>query len=336
MVAQPVPIGGGDADDVLVVDVVAGHEAVVEFGGQRHFLQQTRAGERLAVEIRAFAPAGGPRVEVWQLDGKDCGLERVEAEIAADEIVVILLGHAVHAHRAQARAERRIARRRHAAVAEAAEVFRREKAEPAHFSHRTGLRADGVVAVEKRVFRADGLRGVLQQVESVLAAQAFERSHVGTQPEKMDGQDRAQPLAGARHAQRAVGCAAGDVFQVVRHRVGREVERHRVDVHEHRPRADPRQAARRGEKRVWRRENGVAVADAEGHQHGELRVGAAAHSHRATRAGERAHGVLELLDGRAEDKMLALDDLAHRCVHLLAERGVLAFEIEQRDGHGQK
>ena len=164
-------------------------------------------------------------------------------------------------------------------------------------------------------------------------AQAHERPHVGAQPEEVDRQESADALAGPGHPQRAVGVAPGDVRQVVRHRVGGDVERRRVDVHEHRPRADPRQAARRGEKRVRRREDGVAVADAQAHERGELCVGAAAHAHRAARAGERAHGFLELLDGRTQDEVLALGDLAHDRFHLLTKRGVLAFKIEQGDGH---
>ena len=121
MGAQAVPVGGGDADDVLVIDVVAGDEAVVKFGGERHLAEQAGAGERLAVKARAFPPGGGPRVEVGQFDRQDRSLERVEAEITADKIVVILFFHAVHAHRTQLWAVAGVPRDRHAAVAETAE-----------------------------------------------------------------------------------------------------------------------------------------------------------------------------------------------------------------------
>ena len=57
--------------------------------------------------------------------------------------------------------------------------------------------------------------------------------------------------------------------------------------------------------------NRVARADAQRHEHGELSVRARTHANRATRPGEGACGVLEGLDRRAEDEMLALDDLTH-------------------------
>ena len=79
----------------------------VGFGREGDFFQEPGAGEGVAVEGGAFAAGGGPAGEMRQLDGQHGGLERVEAEVAADELVEILLRHAVHAGGAQTGCEGR-------------------------------------------------------------------------------------------------------------------------------------------------------------------------------------------------------------------------------------
>ena len=110
-----------------------------------------------------------------------------------------------------------------------------------------------------------------------------------------------------------------------------------LDVDEDRPRAEAGDGARRREERVGRRHDVVARPDAERHHDGELRVGPGRHADRVRGADVRGDRLLEGLDPRPQDEVLALVDLGRRAQNLvLADRRVLFPQVEERDGDGRR
>jgi hypothetical protein len=75
-------------------------------------------------------------------------------------------------------------------------------------------------------------------------------------------------------------------------------------------------------------------ADTEGHQGFEQSVGARAHADRVEDTECTGGLAFERLDLGTENKPLGLTDAIERLSELLAQRLVLAGQVEQRDGHG--
>ena len=110
-------------------------------------------------------------------------------EIAADELVMILRLHAVHAQDVRALEKRRVLRHQRARIAERAEILRREKtghAEIAERAHRPAA-----------IVRAERLRRVLDHAQVVLRGEREDRVHVGGLAEEMHRDDRARPRGDA-------------------------------------------------------------------------------------------------------------------------------------------
>ena len=63
------------------------------------------------------------------------------------------------------------------------------------------------------------------------------------------------------------------------------------------------------------------------------RVRARGDADRLLRAAVRGEGLLERLDAGTADEAVAADDGGDRLVQLLPQGGVLAAEVEERDGH---
>jgi hypothetical protein len=53
-------------------------------------LESVDAGEQLVVDGRCGAALGVPAVQMWQLDEQDRGLQRVEARVDPERVVVVL------------------------------------------------------------------------------------------------------------------------------------------------------------------------------------------------------------------------------------------------------
>ena len=108
-----------------------------------------------------------------------------------------------------------------------------------------------------------------------------------------------------------------------------------VDVDEHRRRAEAIDDAGRGEERIGGDDDLVAGADAEHHQRDEQRVGAGRESDRVTCVWQYAAKSRSKSSTRLpEDEVLRLVDLLGHAKDFVANRGVLQFQIEQRDRHG--
>jgi len=88
---QLIPMG--NTDDVLVEDMPSGgNDRTPNTRRPIVGTWQTRFGEETIVSFRVALTTGGPVVQMWQLGGHHGRLKRVEAEITADDPVVVL-GH---------------------------------------------------------------------------------------------------------------------------------------------------------------------------------------------------------------------------------------------------
>ena len=115
-----------------------------------------------------------------------------------------------------------------------------------------------------------------------------------------------------------------------------DVEAARVDVDEHRHGAEQRHDLGRGREGEGRNEDGVAAADARGHEGHEKGIGAARAGHDMRRAGEIGEGALQRLHLRAHDELPVVENPADRRVDLRLEVSVLGLEVDEGDArrHG--
>ena len=106
-----------------------------------------------------------------ELDAEDGRLQGVEAEVAADERVIVFRFRAVHAQHAELFRLFGVLRGDQAAVARRAEVLRGEEAEAAVLAHRAGPAA--------LVLGADRLGRILDHRQVVTLGDVHDRIHVG-------------------------------------------------------------------------------------------------------------------------------------------------------------
>jgi hypothetical protein len=200
-----------------------------------------------------------------------------------------------------------IARDRHAGVARGAEVLRREERERADRRDRPGDAA-------ARVARPDRLAGVFEDRDPVGPLQ--QRIEVGRVSEEMHRHD----------ARQAVAPHARELRDV-------EPEVQRLDVREHRHGAGARDRPRRREERERRGQHAVAALDAERHQPGEQRVGAARHTDGEGAVEFGGDGGLERVDLAAEDELLVFEDAQGGRAPVGGERRRRAGHVHEGNGH---
>lgn len=129
-----------------------------------------------------------PFIEVPQLDRQHRGLQRIDAEIAADEGMMIFGLATVHAQHTQVLGELWILRRTHARVAEGTEVLGRKKRQAPDCAHAASpLACRGV--------GADGLRSVLDDRQREFPRDRPERLHGCALAVEMHRHQRAHALA---------------------------------------------------------------------------------------------------------------------------------------------
>ena len=146
-----------------------------------------QTGQLLIVEGGVGAAQRGVACDVRQLDAQQGGLQRIEAEVAADHLVKVLGAATMSAHQARAVGERIVFGGEQAGIAESAEVLRRKEREAAEL-------ADGpdLFALEAG---AEGLCGILDDGQAVGRGDGREGAHVGRQPEQVYRQDGARARA---------------------------------------------------------------------------------------------------------------------------------------------
>ena len=247
-----------------------------------------------------------PCVEIRQLDVEDRGLQRVDAEVAADVLMKILRPHAVHAEVDQLLREGVVIGRHRAGIAEGAEVLRREKREAADRAE-----GSGALAVE---LRADRLRRVFDDRNSEIHP-----VHVGALSVEVHRHDRLRLFGDRFPDLRRIDVVVGE-----------------IDVDEHRRCVKPRHDARCGEERVRRHDDFITRTDAEDHESDQERVGARRERDAVFCLAIRCEIILEIIHALAEDEVLRLVDLVGDPEDFVADRRVLELQIEKRNGHARE
>ena len=214
---------------------------------------------------------------------------------------------AMHPQPLQPRGELGIVRRDHAAVAGAAEVFRREEAEAAHRAEHSRLTA--------AIGAADRLRRVFNDRQAIPHRRSPQGVHVGALAEQVDWHDGPRPRGHRSIDGRGV-----------------EIERRGVNVDENGLRADPVNATGRRKEGVRGGDDFVARADIEGHQRQNKCVGTRGTPDRMAGVAERRDLLFELDDVVAEDEFLSGQHAVHDRTHFVSDFVVLLDQVDQRNG----
>ena len=164
---------------------------------------------------------------------------------------------------------------------------------------------------------AHGLRGVFDHRNAAGRGALQDRTHIGAAPIKMDRQNGLD-----RGMRRERVIQVPDV----------QVERVRLNIDENRPRTGAHDGPRCGKKREGDGEHFVAGPNIGGHQSQFQRIGAGGAADRVTRAAIVGEALLEALDFRAQDEALRFDHARESSLNRLAQRLVLARQIEQGNG----
>ena len=164
-----------DANDELVVDMCA----LGRPRRKRHGADETGFVEQRFVPLRIAAARRGPVIEMRKLHAQDRGLERIEPEIRADQIVMIFDLAAVLPDRAHLARKRAVGRRHQTRVAERTQILRRKEREAAE---RTDA-SDGPAPVA----RANCLRRILDDRHTGAFRNLENRRHVGALAKEVHG-----------------------------------------------------------------------------------------------------------------------------------------------------
>ena len=230
-------------------------------------------------------------------------MQGVEAEVAADQGVVVFWFRAVGAENPQFLGHRVVAGGDQSAVARRTQVFRREET-------KTTVAADGA-GPAALVLRADRLGGVLDDRYPTPVGDGHDRVHLRALAVKMDRQDGL-----------GVGSDSGLDFG------GVDVVGLRVDIDEDRLGTEPGDPAGGGEERVGGGDHFVAGADPLGHQADQQGVAAGGNADRVRAAAILGQLGFTFGHGRPEDAHLRFQHGVYRRADFVADRGVLGLQIE--------
>ena len=268
-------------------------------------------GQRLVVETGGVLAGGDVLVEMAQLHAEHGRLQRVKAGVDAHVVVVVFLGHAVVGHAADTGGQGVVVGEECASVAEAAQVLGREEGGAARIAHGAGL-VHG--AVGEGNLGAEGLAGVLDHVEVVLACDGQDAFHVGALAEQVHGQDGAG----------AGGDGRLDLGGIHAEGVG-------ADIHEHGAEAEQGYNLSRGHEGEGHGEHLIAGLQTEGHE-GKLEgVGAAGAGERVRRARVCGQFLLESAHLRPVDIAGLREHAAHRLINLFAYVCILTLQVNHLD-----
>ena len=268
-------------------------------------------GQCLVVETGGVPAGGDVLVEMAQLHAEHGRLQRIKAGVDAHVVVVVFLGHAVVGDAADTGGQGAVVGEECASVAEAAQVLGGEEGGAARIAHGAGLVHR---AVGEGDLGAEGLAGVLDHIEVVLACDGQDAFHVGALAEQVHGQDGAG----------AGGDGRLDLGGIHAEGVG-------ADIHEHGAEAEQGYNLSRGHECEGYGEHLIAGLQAEGHE-GKLEgVGAAGAGERVRRA--RVCGQLQLESAhlRPVDVAGLREHAAHRLINLFAYVCILTLQVNHLD-----
>ena len=247
-----------------------------------------------------------------QLGQEHGGLQRIEARVVADLVVVILLGPTVQAKPREPLAERLVVGQHHAAIAPGTKVLGREERQRGHGAELAGVPPGAI----HEATRADGLGTILDDGQTMPLGDRDDPLHRRHLPEEVHHHDR----AGARRDRGLDG-------------LWRDVERHRIDVGEDRNAAGivdcpgrRKEGERRGDHLVARLQ--VERADRE-----QQRIGAAGAADAPAHPRHGGNRLFERRHLRAHDEGLTIDHGLHGGLHFVADGLVLGNEVKHRNRH---
>ena len=229
-----------------------------------------------------------------ELDAQDRRLEGVQAEIAADHVMMVALPHPVVAQGPDFIGHGLIAADDHAAVAESPKILGREEGVETAFPHGAAFprpRPAGIL-------RAERLRRVLDDRDPMLGGDGADFVHLAALAEEVNGDNGLYLLP-------SMG------FQTLAQRVGREVERGGLNIGKENPGAEARNAACSGEERVGSGDDSVSRPDAQGHEDRQFGIGARGDADGVSGTGIFANFAFEGFNLGAEDELLGIGDLIH-------------------------
>jgi len=174
--------------------------------------------------------------------------------------------------------------------------------------------ADGAGAAAP-ILRADGLRGILDDVQIVPRGDTHDGVHVGHLAVEVDRHDGARAWGDGRLDEGRIDVVAG-----------------RVDIDKDRHRAEPVDAAARCEEGVRGGDDLVARLDAEGHQRDNERVGARCDADAVGCARIGRNLALQPLHFGAADEILRVGHAIDGRANLLPNRRILRLQVEQGNG----
>jgi len=243
MLAQGVAISG-HAHDVLVVDM-----KFTIIGDMRldHALDVEMGVVIGGVLLTAFVPG----IEMGQLDAENGSLHGIQAEVAADHLMVVLGMGAVVAQLGDLLGKGVVIGGDHATVAHAAQILGGEEAETAGQAHGPGA----LLTVFGRVAAANSLGRVFDHGDLVGVGDLQDAVHVGALAVEMHRDD-------GFHSIDFIGIGRKPGLQLGRV----EVVSLGIYAHEHRGGREAHDDAGRGKEGVRRGDDQIAVAHAHTHE----------------------------------------------------------------------
>src|SRR5947207_13790404 len=100
---------------------------------------QSSTSKFIGIKLRRFPSRGRPAIQMWQFHFQDCGLQLIEAEIAANELMLVTRFHPVLPANTQSIRELIVSAYDQSSIAGRAEIFRRIETETTGVAHRSGF-----------------------------------------------------------------------------------------------------------------------------------------------------------------------------------------------------
>src|SRR5712675_2256276 len=140
--------------------------------GKRDGIPEVSTSEKLLIDFCALLPGLCPRVQVPKFYAENGGLQCIETAIRANDFGVVFGTATVGAQQTQALRHFTIARRDHASVSSASQIFRWKETETAEIPDASNFLA--------AIRGADPLRGILNNGQFVFRGEFHDRTKISS------------------------------------------------------------------------------------------------------------------------------------------------------------
>src|SRR5258706_5800302 len=161
------------ANYILIVDM----PVIGRSRGKRDGIAEVSISEKLLIDFCAFLPGPCPGVQVPEFYAENGGLQRIEAAIRANNFGVVFGTATVGTQQTQPLCHFTIARRDHASVSSASQIFRWKETETAEIPDASNFLA--------AIRGADALRGVLDNGQLVFRGEFHDRTKISSKSEQV-------------------------------------------------------------------------------------------------------------------------------------------------------